>query len=175
VISAEFEFPQSPLLLVALEAVGFQAGRYCPALGLHLDLKARLNTLLEIDRFLQPDRVDGFGDDSVKSDEFSQRVWDYESDGARADVFAFRDRRAALLDELFVLHIRRVRDWIFLVRFSRWGITPMIRFLMIPAASVVVIVHFQPPAVSVRTISGMVISHAAASSIIMSPSAELSV
>lgn len=40
----------SPEVLAAIEAVGFQAGRYAPGLGLYLDVRTRLNTLLEIRR-----------------------------------------------------------------------------------------------------------------------------
>lgn len=107
-ISAAFEFPQSPLLLQTIEAVGFQAGRYCPALGLHLDLKARLNTLLEIDRFLQPqsERVNG-----RRSNEYEERIWACNSDSERADAVAFVARRTALIGELYD-HISDVRAWL---------------------------------------------------------------
>jgi len=101
----------SPEVLDAIEAVGFQAGRYAPGLGLYLDLRTRLNTLLEIrsnfDKVFGVSRTSD-GSVTIGLDEWALATRRQED---RADRLDFVRRRRRLLGDLD-LQISGVQVWI---------------------------------------------------------------
>jgi len=101
-----------PFVLASVEALGFQAGRYVPGLSAYIDVRCRINTLLEVRRAFQ-DRCSLPVSDSVKKRKgASSRV---SSPGHVADVVDFaRVLRSQVLHKLHDLdgHIADCRQWL---------------------------------------------------------------
>lgn len=100
----------NPQVIAAIEAVGFQAGRYAPSLGLHIDLRSRLYALLEVKRGLG--KSFGFNEPLPEYGLSVASEWCFavDSDGERAERFR-HVRSVKVLGRELDDHIERVRGW----------------------------------------------------------------
>lgn len=101
----------SPEVLACVEAVGFQAGRYAPGLGLYIDLRTRLNTLLEVRASFQS-RIGTPKESVAKRRRPNERVGRSDFSADEVDYArVLRDQVLRLLSDLDG-QIADVRDWI---------------------------------------------------------------